>query len=277
MSRILLTALLIFFQISGEPAVRLRETTAGIAAGTSTTERGAAITDHLKSAGVTFHVEEFRDGTRSGTNIVATIPAKAASRTLLLGAHYDRVARGRGAVDNAASCAVLVELIERLKSKPLSNTTMTIVFFDLEEIGLVGSRSYFQTLSNSAIPNQAINLDIFGYGETFFVSPSTPSGSLMTFLKQAASETGFPIRSIPITQYPLSDHVSMARAGVETIGIALIDGSEIDSVITPGAVPPRILSMIHTDADTMEQVREQDMAKALPVLERTIRLLDATP
>jgi hypothetical protein len=35
--------------------------------------------------------------------------------------------------------------------------------------------------------------------------------------------------------------------------------------------------MIHTDADTMDQIREQDMAKALPVLERTIRLLDLRP
>jgi hypothetical protein len=66
----------------------------------------------------------------------------------------------------------------------------------------------------------------------------------------------------------------MAAAGVETLGISLIDGMEIDSVINPGAVPPRILSMIHTDADTMDQVREKEMARAVPVIERSIRLLD---
>src|SRR5678816_879403 len=112
---------------------------------------------------------------------------------------------------------------------------------------------------------------------TFFVTPSKSDGPLMASFQQAASELGFPVRSIPMTQYPSSDHRSMALAGVETLGVTLIDGSEIDSIVTPGPVPPKILSMIHTDADAMDQIREQDMAKALPVLERTIRLSDSRP
>ena len=151
------------------------------------------------------------------------------------------------------------------------------MFFDLEELGLLGSRSYFQTHAGSALPAQAMNFDIFGYGETFFVTPSKADSPLLASLQQAASELGFPVRSIPMTQYPSSDHRSMALAGIETLGVTLIDGSEIDSVISPGPVRPKILSMIHTDADTMDQIREQDMAKALPVLERTIRLLDSRP
>jgi len=276
MKRIVLTALLLLLQAPRTPADHLRETTAAIAAGDTTADRRAAITDRLKMAGVDFHVEDFVSGTRNGANVVATLPGKPGTRTLLLGAHYDRVAKGHGAVDNAASCAVLLELIERLKSKPLANT-VTVVFFDLEELGLLGSRSYFQTHSGSALPAQAMNFDIFGYGETFFVTPSKSDGPLMASLHQAATESGFAVRSIPITQYPSSDHRSMALAGIETLGVTLIDGTEIDSVITPGPARSRILSMIHTDADTMDQIREQDMAKALPVLERTIRLLDSRP
>jgi Zn-dependent M28 family amino/carboxypeptidase len=154
---------------------------------------------------------------------------------------------------------------------------VTFVFFDLEELGLLGSRSYFQTHAGSALPSLAMNFDIFGYGETFFVTPLKADGPLMSSFQQAAMEFGFPVRSIPMTQYPSSDHHSMALAGVETLGVTLIDGTEIDSVIKPGPVPPRILAMIHTDADTMDQIREQDIAKALPVLERTIRLLDSHP
>ena len=276
MKRIVLTVLLILFQVPRTPADQLRQTTAAIAAGDTTADRRAAITDRLKVAGVDFHVEDFVSGTRSGANIVATLPGKPGTRTLLLGAHYDRVAKGHGAVDNAASCAVLLALIERLKSQPAANT-VTVVFFDLEELGLLGSRSYFQTHAGSALPAQAMNFDIFGYGETFFVTPSKADSPLLASLQQAASELGFPVRSIPMTQYPSSDHRSMALAGIETLGVTLIDGSEIDSVISPGPVRPKILSMIHTDADTMDQIREQDMAKAFPVLERTIRLLDSRP
>jgi Zn-dependent M28 family amino/carboxypeptidase len=276
MNRIVLTALLILFQTPRTPADQLRQATAAIAAGETTADRRAAITDRIKASGVDFHVEDFVSGTRTGSNIVASIPGKIGSRSLLLGAHYDRVARGHGAVDNAASCAVLLELMEKLKSNPPSNM-VTFVFFDLEELGLLGSRSFFQTHAGFALPSLAMNFDIFGYGETFFVTPSKADGALMSSFQKAAMESGFPVRSIPMTQYPSSDHRSMALAGVETLGVTLIDGSEIDSVIKPGPVPARILSMIHTDADTMDQIREQDMAKALPVLERTIRLLDSRP
>jgi aminopeptidase S len=151
MKRIVLTVLLILFQGPRTPADQLRQTTAAIAAGDTTADRRAAITDRLKVAGVDFHVDEFVSGTRSGANIVATLSGKPGTRTLLLGAHYDRVARGHGAVDNAASCAVLLALIERLKSQPAANT-VTVVFFDLEELGLLGSRSYFQTHAGSALP-----------------------------------------------------------------------------------------------------------------------------
>jgi len=275
MKRILLTAVLVLLQVPRTPADQLRQTTAAIAAGDTTADRRTAITDRLKAAGVDFHVEDFVSGTRTGVNIVATLPGKTGNRTILLGAHYDRVAKGHGAIDNAASCAVLLELMERLKSN-LANS-VTVVFFDLEELGLLGSRSYFQTHTGSALPARAMNFDIFGYGETFFVTPSKADIPLLASLQQAASELGFPVRSIPMMQYPSSDHRSMALAGIETLGVTLIDGSEIDSVITPGLVRPKILSMIHTDADTMDQIREHDMAKALPVLERTIHLLDSRP
>jgi aminopeptidase S len=276
MKRIVLTALLILIQTPRTPADQLRQTTAAIAAGETTADRRDAITDRLKAFSVDYHVEDFVSGTRMGSNIVASIPGKTGSRTLLMGAHYDRVARGHGVVDNAASCAVLLQLMEKLKSNPPSST-VAFVFFDLEELGLLGSRSYFQTHAGSALPAFAMNFDIFGYGETFFVTALKADGPLMSSFQQAATESGFPVRSIPITQYPSSDHRSMALAEIETLGVALIDGSEIDSVIKPGPVPPRILSIIHTDADTMDQIREQDMAKALPVLERTIRLLDSRP
>ena len=276
MKPILFAALLLVLQTSSEPADNLRSATASIAAGANTLERRTAIAERLKSAGVDFRIEEFVSGARSGANIVVTLPGKPEFRTLLLGAHYDRVARGQGAVDNAASCAVLLELIGRLKST-LLNSSVTVVFFDLEEAGLLGSTSYLQAHASSSRPAMAMNFDIFAYGQTFFVTPSKPEGPLLSTFQQAASELGFPVRTLPMSQYPDSDHETMARAGIETLGVTLLEREEIDAIMKPGGAPPRILTLIHTDADTLAQVHEQDMAKAVPVLERTIRLLDARP
>ena len=61
----------------------------------------------------------------------------------LIGAHYDaaRLPDGtlsRGAVDNAASTVILVRLAEGLAKMRLRAQTR-IVFFDMEELGLLGS------------------------------------------------------------------------------------------------------------------------------------------
>jgi Zn-dependent M28 family amino/carboxypeptidase len=270
----LLAALVLIAQTLVTP--QLRDTTASIAQSATTLERGSAIVDRLKASTVQFELQNFTVRTRKGANIVATLPGKLGKPSLLLGAHYDRVDQGQGAVDNAAACAVLLDLLDRLKAKPL-NRTVRAVFFDLEEANLLGSRAYFEMLVASDLPEQAINLDVFAYGDTLFATASREDGPLLASLRQAASEAGLQIRSVPLSQYPSSDHQNMVQAGVETLGLALIDGTEIDSIVGRGGGPPRILTIIHTPRDTIDQIREQDMARAVPVLERTIRLLDAVP
>jgi hypothetical protein len=120
-----------------------------------------------------------------------------------------------------------------------------------------------------------MNLDILGYGDTFFVHPSLEGGALATALQQAASEFAMPVRSIAArNQYPASDHRIMMAAGIETLAIALIDGSEIDSIVQKTESRPRILTIIHTREDTIDKIRPEDIEKAFSVLHRMIRLID---
>ena len=111
---------------------------------------------------------------RAGVNLVVTLPGRE-SRVILVGAHYDRVEVGQGAVDNAASCAVLIELIAAFKASPLGRYTLQFVFFDQEERGLLGSRAYFATKTNR--PAYAVNLDVFAYGEALFATTRRPTVS----------------------------------------------------------------------------------------------------
>jgi aminopeptidase S len=260
---------------------------AAIAAGDDTAARRQAITADLSAAGVEFRLDEFSvpaagpSPATNGTNVLATVAARNASKTLLLTAHYDRVPAGRGVVDNGASCAVLLGLMARFKSAPLERYSVTAAFFDLEERGLIGSRAYVEKITSTGLPDAALNLDVFAYGDTLYGAASSPQGALASVLAEAAKEASVPLRMTEASrnEYPPSDHRSLIAAGIETVSLSLMGGAEIEAVISllqsgPGAAPPRVLTLIHTPADTLEQVRAAEVEKAIPVLERAIRLLD---
>jgi len=255
-------------------AAQFHDRIAAIASGSDTEARRQAITKALDSIGIQYRLDDFTTPTFSGTNIVAEVAGTKPAKTLLLGAHYDRVAQGSGAVDNAASCAVLLGLLSRLKSNPLEGYSVRAVFFDLEERGLVGSQGYFAKNRGAGLPDQALNLDIFGYGDTLFATASAQDGQIATALQRAADEASVPLRWMPRNQYPASDHRIMMAAGIETVGLALIDGKEIDLIGQRGGAEPRILTIIHTPEDTIDKIRSEEMEKAFPVLEKLIRLLD---
>src|SRR5215469_6471788 len=121
-SRIALTICLIISASAAAAAQRaadFMERTEAIAKGQDTAARRNAIMDSLQAAGIEYRLGEFSLPRFSGTNIIVDIPEKNTSKIFLLGAHYDRVSVGQGAVDNAASCSVLLELLKEFKGKPL--------------------------------------------------------------------------------------------------------------------------------------------------------------
>jgi acetylornithine deacetylase/succinyl-diaminopimelate desuccinylase-like protein len=275
-------ALLFFLALPGSPtlaqdATRLETTTAAIAAAQGSDQRREAIVTRIRGLGLEPTLQPFGEGNRAGTNVVVTLPGREA-RTILIGAHYDRVQVGQGAVDNAASCAALLELMTAFKASPLGRYALTFVFFDREENGLLGSRAYFAANANR--PAYAMNLDIFAYGNEFFVTASKPDGALMRELRAAAGAITMTVRDTPPARYPESDHQSMMAAGIETLGLAIVDTADIDAVLAIGGPGlrvgqgPRILSIIHTPNDTMAEVRVAEITRAIPALERTIRALD---
>jgi Zn-dependent M28 family amino/carboxypeptidase len=245
-----------------------------ITAGADSAGRRLALTKLLDADNLPHDLEQFSFPNFAGANIVVNIPAIQPHGTLLIGAHYDRVGVGQGAVDNAASCAVLLRLLADVRSRPLTSFSVTGVFFDLEERGLVGSQAYFAAHQNAARPAAALNLDIFGYGDTFFVTASSETMPLLGALRQATSASTIHLREVSRSQYPASDHRIMMTAGLDTIGLALIDGSEIDSIIQPRDAPPRIMTIIHTPADTSEKIQPADVDRGFRVLEQAIRSAD---
>jgi aminopeptidase S len=268
--------------MSAQGTHHFQDEIAAMAAGADSAARGSAITEYLRRNNIDVHAEDFSFPQFTGTNIVATLPGRNTGRnttkTLLLGAHYDRTPKGRGALDNATSCAVVEQLLSDLKADPLQNYDVRAVFFDLEERGLVGSQAYFFRHQGETQPAKAINLDLFGYGDTLFVDASSLASSMLTSLQDAAKGSPIHVRAIAsMTDYPASDHRIMMDAGIETLGIALVDQVDVDAVLAHGAAVPPIATIIHTDADTIDKIRPQDMERAFPVIEKAIRLMDTQP
>ena len=254
-------------------AARLTASLKAITDGDDGAARRDAIVAQLKAVGVEPAIEPFGEGRTAGANIVVTLGS--GEKTIVLGAHYDRVRVGRGAVDNGAACAALIEIVAAVKRLPLERSTLQVVFFDREENGLLGSRAYFAAGHR---PDYALNLDIFAYGDAIFATASNEAGLLLRSLRAAGEASGLPVRDVPRARYPGSDHQTMMNAGIETVGLALVDTADIDGILSIG-VPgpgkrPRVLTLIHTPNDTLAEVRPEQMTRGIALVQDLIRRVD---
>jgi len=75
-------------------------------------------------------------------NITVEIPGvEIPDELIIVGAHFDAVSAGPGADDNASGTAGLMEIARALKGRPMKRT-VRLIFFNGEEVGLVGSIRY---------------------------------------------------------------------------------------------------------------------------------------
>lgn len=117
-----------------------------------------------------------------------------AGKALLLIAHYDSVPGAPGAVDNAASCALLIELARYLEQHPPAFPIM-IAFTADEEGGLVGAEALAARHGDEV--ELAIALDMVGGSEDLVLNGASTLIGLaeMTWLAHAADRAGIVIRA----------------------------------------------------------------------------------
>jgi Zn-dependent M28 family amino/carboxypeptidase len=90
--------------------------------------------------------EEIKPEERTYRNFSVDITGtEKPGEVLIVGAHFDAVPGTPGADDNGTGAAALLELARVLKDRRMSRT-VRLVFFNLEEVGLVGSSQYVRQL-----------------------------------------------------------------------------------------------------------------------------------
>ncbi|MEM9215886.1 MAG: M28 family peptidase [Cyanobacteria bacterium P01_F01_bin.150] len=236
------------------------------------------LTQTLQSAGWSVRRQEFtlQSNNRSyhGVNIIAEQPQlsvqhddrrsinrprgdseRSASSTLIIGAHYDSVENSPGADDNGTGVAATLELAQLLRpqftnhhnsadSNRLAQTNLSIklVFFDLEESGLWGSKAFVDDTKERQDIAAAVILEMLGYAchtegcQTYPPLPIEPPSQIGDFLavvgdrnhpdlvNRFQSSTSIPVYTLTIpTLGPLtpdllrSDHVPFWRKGIGAV------------------------------------------------------------
>jgi hypothetical protein len=114
------------------------------------------------------------------------------SEKIVVGAHYDKVADGCGAVDNWTGLVVLSHLYKTLKDTPLKKT-LVFVAFGKEEKRLIGSRAMTSAISKDQAAEYCamINIDSLGLA-TPQVADNMSSKKLGQFTADLAKELKMP-------------------------------------------------------------------------------------
>jgi Zn-dependent M28 family amino/carboxypeptidase len=111
---------------------------------------------------------------------------------IVVGAHYDKVADGCGAIDNWTGVVTLSHLYQTLKDVPLKKT-LVIVAFGKEEKGLIGSRAMTNAISKDQLAEYCamINIDSLGLAPPQ-VADNMSSKKLGQFTEDLAKEMKMP-------------------------------------------------------------------------------------
>lgn len=92
-------------------------------------------------------------------NVIAQTKTGADANVVMAGAHLDSVPEGPGINDNGSGVAAVLETAVRLGSSPPVHNKLRFGFWGAEELGLIGSRNYVESLDLAALKNIALYLN----------------------------------------------------------------------------------------------------------------------
>lgn len=262
---------------AGTPASQWLGDVRAIAEAGDNAQRRKAIAARLDTLGLAPRTVAFQANDRTGENLLADVSGAANAPLLLLGAHSDRVETGHGATDNASGSATVLALAERFQRKPLRHHRVAVAFWDLEEVGLLGSKAY--VTDGSTRPALYVNFDVFGWGDTLWMMAPANQQTALVDSSRAATQA-LSLGFSPGEQYPPTDHLPFIRAGWPAVSYSLVGADEITQVLDAYAgkksrTPAKVMQVIHSERDTLDQVDATAVARGVDAVEQALRRWDA--
>ena len=257
----------------------------------SSADRFTAVLALLQERGLSFEIQSFAASRTGGPGVDGrnvVIDIGTGDRDLIVGAHADAVvlddgSLGHGMVDNAAAVAVLIKVAAALRKYGLRHR-VRVVLFDLEELGLLGSRHFVESLDPGRVAGM-VNLDIAGHGDTVIFGPSASAGNLRVYasVRQACAEAAH--ECLEFARFPTGDERSFQEAGIPNVSLATLprlEAHQLWLVLNSGDEDagfrddfvPLILRTIHTSADTAQVLDAHGMILAYNMVMRVVLQLD---
>ncbi|MFE0729669.1 M28 family metallopeptidase [Streptomyces antibioticus] len=174
----------------------------------------------LDAVGFTTTVQSFTSGGRTGYNLIADWPGGDTNRVIMAGSHLDSVTSGAGINDNGSGSSAVLEAaltVARTNYQPTKH--LRFAWWGAEELGLVGSRYYVNSLSsaNRARISGYLNFDMIGSPNPgYFVYDDNPA--IEKTFKDYFAGIGVPTE-IETEGDGRSDHAPFKSAGVPVGGL----------------------------------------------------------
>ena len=225
-------------------------------------DREATLKQMLGEAGCDAeHVSEQAVKGSKLPNVICLLPGSS-DRTIIVGAHFDRVAEGDGVVDNWSGASLLPSLYESLKAEPRKHTYIFIGFTD-EEQGEVGSRFYARQMTKDqvATTDAMVNMDTLGLASTE-VWTSHSDKRLVGALAYIAKQLKFPLSGVDVEQVGSTDAEQFAERKIPRITIHSLSQETWNARI------------LHTSKDRLSVMRIDDYYQTYRLVAGYLAFLD---
>ena len=207
-------------------------------------DREAQIQDYLTQSGCSGTALALDQPKHSSLgNVVCTLPGSSPQQ-IVVGAHFDHVSAGMGAIDNWSGASLLPSLYEALASHPRKHTFVFIAFYG-EEDGLVGSSHYVHELGKEKLAqiDAMVNMDSLGTGPTeVWVSHADPR--LINMALMISRSLNLPLSGMNVERVGSTDSESFREKKVPTICF---------HALTQATLP-----LLHSSQDQLSKINEDD-------------------
>ncbi len=201
-------------------------------------------------------------------NILGIIPGSDPSaKAVMLAAHYDSAPGSRGASDDGAGVAALLETARVLAAGPRLHRSIFFLFTDAEELGLLGAQAFVQEHPLAQRVGLVMNFEARGTrGPVLMYQTSPNNGQLISAYGHSAP---YPHANSLINRLARilpndADASIFARAGYSVLAFAFVEGFEHYHRYTdsPENLDPRSLS--HAGAIALTLTRAFGQSANLP-------------